>query len=179
MTFENTKEFAKQLDSEDKLNKYRDEFIFPKVNGKKVIYFTGNSLGLQPKRTRAYVDEVMDDWANLGVEGHFYAEKPWWDYHERLAKPLGKIMGASPSEITVMNTLTVNLHLLMVSFYRPTKKRYKIICEEKAFPSDQYMFQSQVNFHGYKADDALVEIKRRDGEHNIRTEDILAKINEV
>ncbi|MFT4983154.1 MAG: kynureninase [Flavobacterium sp.] len=179
MTFENTKEFARQLDSEDKLNKYRDEFIFPKVNGKKVIYFTGNSLGLQPKRTRAYVDEVMDDWANLGVEGHFYAEKPWWDYHERLAKPLGKIMGASPSEITVMNTLTVNLHLLMVSFYRPTKKRYKIICEEKAFPSDQYMFQSQVNFHGYKADDALVEIKRRDGEHNIRTEDILAKINEV
>jgi kynureninase len=179
MTFENTEEFARQLDSEDKLNKYRDEFIFPKVNGKKVIYFTGNSLGLQPKRTRAYVDEVMDDWANLAVEGHFYAEKPWWDYHERLAKPLGKIMGALPSEITVMNTLTVNLHLLMVSFYRPTKERYKIICEEKAFPSDQYMFQSQVNFHGYKADDALVEIKRRDGEHNIRTEDVLAKINEV
>jgi kynureninase len=179
MTFENTKEFARQLDSQDKLNKYRDEFIFPKVNGKNVLYFTGNSLGLQPKRTRAYVDEVMDDWANLAVEGHFYAEKPWWDYHERLAKPLGKIMGARPSEITVMNTLTVNLHLLMVSFYRPTKKRYKIICEEKAFPSDQYMFQSQVNFHGYKADDALVEIKRRDGEHNIRTEDVLAKIKEV
>jgi kynureninase len=179
MTFENTKEFARQLDSEDKLNKYRDEFIFPKVNGKKVIYFTGNSLGLQPKRTKAYVDEVMDDWANLAVEGHFYAEKPWWDYHERFAKPLGKIMGALPSEITVMNTLTLNLHLLMVSFYRPTKKRYKIICEEKAFPSDQYMFQSQVNFHGYKADDALVEIKRRDGEHNIRTEDVLDKIKEV
>jgi kynureninase len=179
MTFENTKEFARQLDSQDKLNKYRDEFIFPKVNGKNVIYFTGNSLGLQPKRTKAYVDEVMDDWANLAVEGHFYAEKPWWDYHERFAKPLGKIMGALPSEITVMNTLTVNLHLLMVSFYRPTKKRYRIICEEKAFPSDQYMFQSQVNFHGYKADDALVEIKRRDGEHNIRTEDVLAKIKEV
>jgi kynureninase len=179
MIFENTKQFAKQLDSEDKLNKYRDEFIFPKVNDKKVIYFTGNSLGLQPKRTRAYVDEVMDDWANLAVQGHFYAEKPWWDYHERLVKPLGKIMGAIPSEITVMNTLTVNLHLMMVSFYRPTKKRYKIICEEKAFPSDQYMFQSQVNFHGYNADDALVEIKRRDGEHNIRTQDVLAKIKEV
>jgi kynureninase len=179
MTFENTKEFARQLDSQDKLNKYRDEFIFPKVNGKNVIYFTGNSLGLQPKRTKAYVDEVMDDWANLAVEGHFYAEKPWWDYHERFAKPLGKIMGALPSEITVMNTLTVNLHLLMVSFYRPTKKRYRIICEEKAFPSDQYMFQSQVNFHGYKADDALIEIKRREGEHNIRLEDVLAKIKEV
>jgi kynureninase len=179
MTFENTKEFAQQLDSQDKLNKYRDEFIFPKVKGEKVIYFTGNSLGLQPKRTKAYVDEVMDDWANLAVEGHFYAEKPWWDYHERFAKPLGKIVGALPSEVTVMNTLTVNLHLLMVSFYRPTKSRYKIICEEKAFPSDQYMFQSQVDFHGYKSDDAIVEIKRREGEHNIRLEDVLAKIAEV
>ncbi|EIA10185.1 kynureninase [Flavobacterium frigoris] len=179
MTFENTKEFAQQLDSQDKLNKYRDEFIFPKVNGEKVIYFTGNSLGLQPKRTKAYVDEVMDDWANLAVEGHFYAEKPWWDYHERFAKPLSKIVGALPSEVTVMNTLTVNLHLLMVSFYRPTKSRYKIICEEKAFPSDQYMFQSQVHFHGYKTEDAIVEIKRREGEHNIRLEDVLAKIAEV
>jgi kynureninase len=179
MAFKNTKEFAQQLDSQDKLNKYRDEFIFPKVNGKKVIYFTGNSLGLQPKRTKAYVDEVMDDWANLAVEGHFYAEKPWWDYHERFAKPLGKIVGALPSEVTVMNTLTVNLHLLMVSFYRPTKSRYKIICEEKAFPSDQYMFQSQVDFHGYKSEDAIVEIKRREGEHNIRLEDVLAKIAEV
>jgi kynureninase len=179
MTFKNTKEFAQQLDSQDKLNKYRDEFIFPKVNGEKVIYFTGNSLGLQPKRTKAYVDEVMDDWANLAVEGHFYAEKPWWDYHERFAKPLSKIVGALPSEVTVMNTLTVNLHLLMVSFYRPTKSRYKIICEEKAFPSDQYMFQSQVHFHGYKTEDAIVEIKRREGEHNIRLEDVLAKIMEV
>jgi kynureninase len=179
MTFKNTKEFAQELDSQDKLNKYRDEFIFPKVNEKKVIYFTGNSLGLQPKRTKAYVDEVMDDWANLAVEGHFYAEKPWWDYHERFAKPLGKIVGALASEVTVMNTLTVNLHLLMVSFYRPTKSRYKIICEEKAFPSDQYMFQSQVDFHGYKSEDAIVEIKRREGEHNIRLEDVLAKIAEV
>ena len=179
MTFENTKEFAQQVDLQDKLNKYRDEFIFPKVNGKKVIYFTGNSLGLQPKRTKAYVDEVMDDWANLAVEGHFYAEKPWWDYHERFAKPLSKIVGALPSEVTVMNTLTVNLHLLMVSFYRPTKSRYRIICEEKAFPSDQYMFQSQVDFHGYKTEDAIVEIKRREGEHNIRLEDVLAKIAEV
>ena len=179
MTFENTIEFAQRLDAQDKLNKYQDEFIFPKVNDKKVIYFTGNSLGLQPKRTKAYVDEVMEDWANLAVEGHFYAEKPWWDYHERFANPLSKVVGALPSEVTVMNTLTVNLHLLMVSFYRPTKTRYKIICEEKAFPSDQYMFQSQVHSHGYKTEDAIVEIKRRDGEHNIRTEDVLAKIEEV
>jgi kynureninase len=121
----------------------------------------------------------MNDWANLAVEGHFYAEKPWWDYHERFANPLSQLVGALPSEVTVMNTLTVNLHLLMVSFYRPTATRYKIICEEKAFPSDQYLFQSQVNFHGYATEDAIVEVKRREGEHNIRLEDVLAKINEV
>jgi kynureninase len=179
MTFQNTREFAQQLDSKDELKNYRNEFIFPQHHNKNVIYFTGNSLGLQPKRTKNYVDEVMNDWANLAVEGHFYAEKPWWDYHERFANPLSKLVGAKPSEITVMNTLTVNLHLLMVSFYNPTNTRYKIICEEKAFPSDQYMFQTQVNFHGYKPEDVIVEIKRREGEHNIRLEDILAKINEV
>ena len=179
MQFQNTRSFAQELDAQDNLHKYRSEFHFPLVNDKQVIYFTGNSLGLQPKRTKSYVDEVMNDWANLAVEGHFYADKPWWDYHERFAKPLSKIVGALPSEVTVMNTLTVNLHLLMVSFYRPTKTRYKIICEEKAFPSDQYMFQSQVDFHGYASDDAIVEIKRREGEHNIRLEDVLSKIEEV
>lgn len=179
MTFQNTREFAQQLDAQDELKNYRNEFIFPQHNGKNVIYFTGNSLGLQPKRTQKYVNDVMNDWANLAVEGHFYAEKPWWDYHERFAQPLSKIVGALPSEVTVMNTLTVNLHLLMVSFYRPTVKRFKIICEEKAFPSDQYMFQSQVNAHGLKPEDTIVEIKRREGEHNIRLEDILSKIEEV
>jgi kynureninase len=179
MTFENSLAFAQQLDAQDQLSHYQNEFSFPKVNGKNVIYFTGNSLGLQPKRAKTYVDEVMNDWANLAVEGHFYAEKPWWDYHERFANPLSKLVGALPSEVTVMNTLTVNLHLLMVSFYRPTSTRYKIICEEKAFPSDQYLFQSQVNFHGYATEDAIVEVKRREGEHNIRLEDVLATINEV
>lgn len=179
MQFENSKEFAQKLDKIDPLRSYRDQFLFPKINDKEVIYFTGNSLGLQPKITKQYVDEVMRDWANLAVEGHFYAEKPWWDYHERLANPLSKIVGAKPTEITVMNSLTVNLHLLMVSFYRPQGKRYKIICEEKAFPSDQYMIQSQVRFHGYKEEDAIVEIKKREGEHNFRTEDILAVIEEV
>ena len=179
MTFQNTKAFAKELDQKDTLSRYKNEFIFPKVNNKDVIYFTGNSLGLQPKRTKSYVDEVMNDWANLAVEGHFYANKPWWDYHERFANPLSKIVGALPSEVTVMNTLTVNLHLLMVSFYRPTAKRYKILCEAKAFPSDQYMIQSQVQFHGYHPNDAIVEIQRRDGEHNIRLEDVLSKIEEV
>ncbi|MCG9972278.1 kynureninase [Christiangramia crocea] len=179
MQFQNSREFAKDLDKKDKLAKYRNEFIFPKVNGKEVIYFVGNSLGLQPKKAQDYVNAVMKDWAELGVEGHFYAEKPWWDYHERFSEKLAKIVGAESSEVTVMNTLTVNLHLLMVSFYRPTEKRYKIICEEKAFPSDQYMIASQVRFHGFDPSDAIVEIKKREGEHNFRTEDILEKIHEV
>ena len=179
MTFQNTREFAQSLDAQDELRKYRDEFHFPHVNGKQVIYFTGNSLGLQPKRTKTYVDEVMNDWANLAVEGHFYSDKPWWDYQERFAVPLSEIVGAKPTEVGVMNTLTVNLHLLMVSFYNPTPNKYKIICEEKAFPSDQYMFQSQVKFHGFDPKDAIVEIKRREGEANIRLEDVLAKIEEV
>ncbi|MFO8146332.1 MAG: kynureninase [Gillisia sp.] len=179
MEFRNTREFAQSLDKEDPLAKYKDEFIFPEINNKKVIYFTGNSLGLQPKSAKKYVDEVMDDWAKLAVEGHFYAEKPWWDYHERFSEKLAKVVGAKPAEITVMNTLTVNLHLLMVSFYRPDAKRYKIICEEKAFPSDQYMIASQVKFHGLNPEDAVVEVKKRAGENHFRTEDILKKIEEV
>lgn len=179
MTFQNTKEFAQELDRQDELSSYRNEFSFPQVNGKNVIYFTGNSLGLHSKRAKKYVDEVMTDWENLAVEGHFYAEKPWWDYHERFANPLSKIVGALPSEVTVMNTLTVNLHLMMVTFYKPTPKRFKILCEAKAFPSDQYMIQSQVKFHDLNPEDAIVEIQRREGEHNIRLEDILAKIEEV
>jgi len=179
MNFENTRKFAQELDEQDALKNYRYEFVFPQHEGNNVIYFTGNSLGLQPRRTKKYVDEVMNDWANLAVEGHFYSEKPWWDYHERFANPLSKVVGAKPSEVTVMNTLTVNLHLLMVSFYRPTTKRYKILCEAKAFPSDQYMLQSQVHFHGLNPSDAIIEIQRREGEHNIRLEDVLAKITEI
>ncbi|MGR3789472.1 kynureninase [Flavobacterium sp. TN-1] len=179
MTFQNTLDFAQQLDIQDELKNYRSEFIFPQHNKKNVIYFTGNSLGLQPKRAKKYVDEIMNDWASLAVEGHFYAKKPWWDYQERFAEPLSKIVGAKPNEITVMNTLTVNLHLLMVSFYQPTQKRYKIICEEKAFPSDQYMLQSQIKFHGFEPKDTLIEIKRREGEHTIRLEDIIEKIKET
>lgn len=179
MEFQNNLSFAQKLDDADILNSYRNEFHFPKVNGKEVIYFTGNSLGLQPKRTKKFVDEVMNDWAKMAVEGHFYAEKPWWDYHERLAEPLAKVVGAEPAEISVMNTLTVNLHLLMVSFYRPTKKRYKILCEEKAFPSDQYMLQSQARFHGLDPAETIIEVKKRAGEHFWRTEDILAKIEEL
>lgn len=179
MNFQNTRAFAQSLDAQDELKKYQSEFEFPKVNGKKTIYFTGNSLGLMPKRAKKYVEDVMNDWANMAVEGHFYAEKPWWDYHERFSNPLSKIVGAKPSEVSVMNTLTVNLHMMMVSFYNPTATRFKIICEEKAFPSDQYMFQTQVKFHGLDPKDVIVEVKRREGEHNLRNEDIIAKINEV
>ncbi len=179
MQFENSLAFAQSLDQKDALRSYRDQFHFPQLNGKDVIYFVGNSLGLQPKNSKAFVDEIMEDWKNLGVEGHFYAEKPWWDYHERFSSTLSKIVGAKPSEVSVMNTLTVNLHLLMVSFYRPTSKRFKIICEEKAFPSDQYMLASQVRFHGYDPEEAIVTLKKRDGEHNFRTEDVLKTISAV
>lgn len=183
MNFQNTREFAKQLDANDELAHYKKEFYFPQHNGKDVIYFTGNSLGLQPKITKSYVDEIMNDWANMAVEGHFYADKPWWDYHERFCEPLSKIVGALPSEVGVMNTLTVNLHLLLVSFYQPTTTRFKIICEEKAFPSDQYMLQTQVAFHaknsGFNPSEAIVEVKRREGELNIHHEDVMAKIKEV
>lgn len=179
MQFQNTRAFAQEMDARDPLKKYKDEFIFPQVNRKPVIYFTGNSLGLQPRSARKYVDEILEDWAEMAVEGHFYARKPWWDYHERFAAPLGRIVGAKPSEVTVMNTLTVNLHLLMVSFYRPTPKCYKILCEAKAFPSDQYMLESQVRFHGFDPADAIVEVEKREGEHHIRTEDVISGIKEA
>ncbi len=179
MNFKNTTEYAQELDQKDPLHKYRAQFLFPQINGEDVIYFTGNSLGLQPKNAKKYVDEIMTDWAELAVEGHFKSEKPWWDYHERFSEKLAPVVGAKPSEVGVMNTLTVNLHLLMVSFYRPTKQRYKIIMEEKAFPSDQYMIASQVRFHGLDPEETIVQVKKREGEHHFRTEDILQKIEEV
>ena len=134
---------------------------------------------MQPKRSQKFVDDIMKDWKDLAVEGHFHAEKPWWDYHERLAAPLAKVVGAKTPEVSVMNTLTVNLHMLMVSFYRPTQKRFKIICEEKAFPSDQYMLNSQVKFHGFDPKTAIVEVKKRPGENFWHTQDVIDEINEV
>ncbi len=143
------------------------------INGKETIYFTGNSLGLQPKTTQDYVLNELEDWANYGVEGHFHARNPWLSYHEMFPALLSGIVGALPEEIVVMNQLTVNLHLLMTSFYRPTKERFKIICEAKAFPSDQYAFQSQAELHGFDPDEVIIEVEPRTGEHTIRTEDIL------
>ncbi len=176
MTFENNLAFANQLDEQDSLNQFREQFYIPVINGNECIYFTGNSLGLQPKTTQDYVVNELEDWANFGVEGHFHATNPWFSYHEIFPQQVAKIVGALPEEVVVMNQLTVNLHLLMTTFYRPTKERFKIICEAKAFPSDQYAFESQVKLHGFNPDEAIIEVTPREGEYSIRTEDIIATI---
>jgi kynureninase len=172
MNVENTLAFAQQLDEQDELRSFREKFYFPQHEGKDTIYFTGNSLGLQPRNVQAYVQQELNDWANMGVEGHFTAKHPWLSYHEMFPSALSKIVGCNQDEVVVMNQLTVNLHLLLVSFYRPTAQKFRIICEEKAFPSDQYALESQVRYHGFDPKEAIVEIKPRDGEYAIRTEDI-------
>jgi len=149
MNFENTLDFAQRMDAEDPLRTFRGRFFIPQHNGRDSIYFTGNSLGLQPKTISKYIQAELDDWAALGVEGHFKGQRPWVSYHEIFPRQLSRIVGCLPEEVIVMNQLTVNLHLLLVSFYRPSKERYKIICEEKAFPSDQYALESQVRYHGF------------------------------
>ena len=146
VNFENSIEFAKSLDANDPLKNFRERFMIPSINGKEQIYFLGNSLGLQSKNVKEEIDKILDQWAGLGVEGFFMGEDRWLDYHDQLTKPLSKIVGAKPNEITVMNQLTVNLHLMMVSFYRPDGKRNKILCEAKAFPSDQYMLETHIRY---------------------------------
>lgn len=179
--FENTLLFAQQLDAMDPLKSFRDKFHFPNFHENTIRYFTGNSLGLQPKSTREYIIEELDAWAKYGVEGHFLAKKPWFAYHENLTNKAAKVVGALPIEVVVTHSLTTNLHLLMVSFYRPSAdgKRTKILCEAKAFPSDQYALESQVKFHGLDVAEHLVEVAPREGEQLIREEDILAKIEEL
>ncbi|MCX6320169.1 MAG: kynureninase [Bacteroidetes bacterium] len=176
MNFENTATAAALMDEQDPLKKFRDRFFIPQQQGEDCIYLTGNSLGLQPKTTSGYVMQELDDWATLGVEGHSRAKNPWMPYHELFPRQLSKIVGCLENEVVVMNQLTVNLHLLMVSFYRPTDERYKIICEAKAFPSDQYALESQVRYHGLDPDKAIIEVMPREGEHTIRKEDILRTI---
>ncbi|MCB0738334.1 MAG: kynureninase [Bacteroidetes bacterium] len=180
MTFENTLAFAQKLDSEDKLAKYRNEFHFPNSmhTGKPALYFTGNSLGLMPKRVKEYMDIELDDWAKFGVEGHFHARNPWFHYHKFFTEKAARLVGAKPAEVVMMNNLTVNLHLMMVSFYRPTEKRFKIMIEGCAFPSDQYAVASQARLHGFNPEKAVIELVPREGEHTLRPEDILAKIEE-
>jgi kynureninase len=176
MKFENTLAFARHLDEGDTLKKFRDRFYIPIVNGKECIYFTGNSLGLQPKTTQDYVLTELEDWANYGVEGHFHAKNPWVSYHEIFPELIAPIVGALPEEVVVMNQLTVNLHLLMTSFYRPTTKRFKIICEAKAFPSDQYAFQSQAIIHGLDPNEVIIEVGPKEGSAYIETSDIIDAI---
>lgn len=176
MHFENSADFARRMDQSDELAAYRQQFLFPKVKGKDALYFTGNSLGLQPTGARQAILQELDDWAKYGVEGHFHAQNPWYAYHELFSEKVGRLVGAKPIEVVLMNGLTTNLHLMMVSFYQPRGKRYKIVCEKKAFPSDQYAIESQVRFHGYDPEDAVIEVGPREAEHLIRQEDILEAI---
>jgi kynureninase len=178
MVYQNTLAFAQQMDEADPLHEFKSYFYIPQHEGKDCIYFTGNSLGLQPRITAQYVQQELDDWAKLGVEGHFQAKHPWMPYHEIFPQQLSKIVGCKEEEVVVMNQLTVNLHLLMVSFYRPTPQRYKIICEAKAFPSDQYAFETQARYHGFDPANAVIEVAPREGEHTLRTADIIDTINQ-
>ncbi len=178
MRFKASREFAAALDKNDPLRKYRKQFLFPERKGKKAIYFCGNSLGLQPKQTAKAIKQELKDWKNLAVGGYFGAKNPWLFYHNNFKPTLSKIMGCRQQEVTVMNALTVNLHLLLISFYRPTGNRYKIIMEAGAFPSDQYAIETQVLLHGHNAKDAIIEIAPRKGEKILRTEDIIKTIQQ-
>jgi len=171
-----TLEFARAQDEADPLKNYRDKFHFPKLGTPEMAYFSGHSLGLQPKAVKAAIDLELDEWAHYGVEGHFHSTNPWYSYHEILTPPMAKIVGAKETEVVCMNSLTTNVHLLFVSFYRPTKQRYKIISEAKMFPSDRYLLETQASFHGFDPNDAIIEIAPRDGEKSIREEDILEAI---
>lgn len=195
--FESNITFAQNLDAQDSLKHFRDQFYIPKqASGEDVLYFTGNSLGLQPKTAKSYIEQELEDWKNLGVEGHLHAKNPWLPYHEFLTERMARVVGAKPLEVVVMNSLTVNLHLLMVSFYRPTARRHKIVVEAGAFPSDRYAVESQIKFHRSMSvalklagvsggsetvaerDGSLVELKPRAGETMLRAEDIEATIKE-
>ena len=178
MTYSFTPSFAREADAQDPLRNYRSAFHFPNVHGRQALYFTGNSLGLQPKEAKRYLDEELTAWANMGVEGHMQGARPWMRYHEFFADSMARIAGAQPTEVVVMNGLTANLHFLMVSFYRPTAKRYKILCEAKAFPSDLYALSSQVAFRGLNPDEALIRLEPRPGEETLRHEDVLQAIGE-
>jgi kynureninase len=178
MKFENTIAFARNMDKLDSLKKFRALFHLPKIKNKTALYFTGNSLGLQPRATEKFTLQELRDWARLGVEGHVHAKRPWLYYHKFTKKGLALLTGAKPVEVVAMNHLTVNLHLLMTSFYRPTKTRFKIITEAGAFSSDQYAFESQTKLHGLNPDEAIIELKPRSGEFMLRTEDIVKAIND-
>ena len=176
LSYSYTEAFAQEMDQKDPLRKFREHFFFPKVNGQEALYFCGNSLGLQPKSVKDYLNKELNNWAEMAVDGHFHGEDAWYHIRKKSKPALAEILGAQEHEVVAMNNLTVNLHLLMVTFYQPTKERYKILIEAGAFPSDQYMLESQVKWHGLDPDTTIIEIKPREGEHTLRTEDIVAEI---
>lgn len=178
MQFEDSLAFAKNLDRQDSLAHMREAFHIPQIKNsdQNEIYFCGNSLGLQPKLTSKYLSDELTKWQTLGVKGHFDCKYPWMPYHEFLAEESANLVGAKPSEVVCMNSLTANLHFLMVSFYRPTTKKFKVLIEDHAFPSDHYAVESQVKFHGFDPDEAMVLLKPRDGEECLHLEDILNTI---
>ena len=178
-SFEASLEYAQGLDQTDILFPFRERFLFPQHEEKDVIYFCGNSLGLQPKSVRYLMEKELDDWGKYGVEGHFNAKYPWFSYHHFFSERLAKIVGADKDEVVAMNTLTVNLHILMQSFYRPKGNRYKILMEAGAFPSDQYAMETQVRMYGYDPYDAIIEISPREGAYIIEEEDIINAIKEA
>src|SRR5881394_558646 len=174
MTFSADEDFAVQLDTEDSLRAFRDKFHLPLgKDGKPLIYFAGNSLGLMPRSARGIIEEELDNWAKLGVDAHHATGTPWYTYHEALREPTARLVGAKPLEVICMNSLTVNLHLMMATFYRPTKSRFKILMEEPAFPSDTYAIKTQIVHHGLSPKDALILASPRKGESIVRTEDVV------
>jgi kynureninase len=176
--FELSKAFAEEQDLKDTLAPFREQFYFPQRNGKNAVYFCGNSLGLQPKNVKAAIDQELYDWQQCAVEGYWGARNPWLYYQQYCSRPLTGILGADQDELSVMNTLTVNLHLMMASFYRPTRQRYKVLMEAGAFPSDQYAVETQVRLQGYDPKSTIIEVSPREGEHLIREEDIFRIIEE-
>jgi kynureninase len=177
MNFSAEESFASDMDAQDPLRGFRDKFHLPLgQNGQPLIYFAGNSLGLMPKTTRGLVEQELDDWARLGVDAHLGAKTPWYSYHETVREPMARIIGAKPIEVICMNSLTVNIHLMMATFYQPTKTRFKVLMEDPAFPSDTYAIKTQIRHHGLDPKEALVLARPRDGETTVRTEDIIAVI---
>ncbi|MBL7692910.1 MAG: kynureninase [Flavipsychrobacter sp.] len=177
--FDTTLEYAQTQDQMDTLFPFRERFLFPQHNGEDVRYFCGNSLGLQPKSVEYLMNRELRDWARHGVEGHFRAANPWFSYHHIFSERLAKIVGAKKDEVVAMNTLTVNLHLMMMSFYRPEGKRYKILMEAGAFPSDQYAMETQVRMYGYDPNDAIIEVAPKEGEYLIDDDAIIAAIDKA
>ncbi|NVM63507.1 kynureninase [Mucilaginibacter sp. SG538B] len=178
MNYQNDLAFARRQDEQDSLKNFRSRFLIPQHNGEDAVYLCGNSLGLQPVSAQQYLADQLNIWKNLAVEGWFQGDDPWLDYHKSITGSIAGVVGARDNEVTIMNSLTVNLHLLMVSFYKPDNKRFKILMEGGAFPSDQYAMESQVRFHGLDPKDTIIEIFPRNGEVTLRIEDIIQTIDQ-